>query len=92
MNLWRNCGPVWDFPSEFGIQLAVDCWLVVTSHQFLSFEKPPVDPRICEYPPEDTAAKSEAMSILAPSILITDDDLAFRETLQTVFEPHGFGR
>ena len=30
------------------------------------------------------------MSILAPSILITDDDLAFRETLQTVFEPHGF--
>lgn len=30
------------------------------------------------------------MSILAPSILITDDDLAFRETLQTVFEPQGF--
>jgi len=30
------------------------------------------------------------MSTLAPSILITDDDLAFRETLQTVFEPHGF--
>ena len=30
------------------------------------------------------------MAILAPSILITDDDLAFRQTLQTVFEPHGF--
>lgn len=30
------------------------------------------------------------MSILAPSLLITDDDLAFRETLQTVFEPQGF--
>lgn len=30
------------------------------------------------------------MSTPAPSILITDDDLAFRETLQTVFEPHGF--
>ena len=29
------------------------------------------------------------MSILAPSLLITDDDLAFRETLQTVFEPQG---
>ena len=30
------------------------------------------------------------MAILAPSLLITDDDLAFRETLQTVFEPQGF--
>ena len=30
------------------------------------------------------------MPTLAPSILITDDDLAFRETLQTVFEPQGF--
>lgn len=30
------------------------------------------------------------MPNLAPSILITDDDLAFRETLQTVFEPQGF--
>lgn len=29
------------------------------------------------------------MSTPAPSILITDDDLAFRETLQFVFEPHG---
>ena len=26
----------------------------------------------------------------APSILITDDDLEFRETLQSVFEPEGF--
>jgi CheY-like chemotaxis protein len=25
-----------------------------------------------------------------PSILITDDDLSFRETLQSMFEPHGF--
>jgi CheY-like chemotaxis protein len=33
---------------------------------------------------------SDAMSTPAPSILITDDDLAFRETLQFVFEPHGF--
>ena len=26
----------------------------------------------------------------APSLLITDDDRAFRETLQTVFEPQGY--
>ena len=32
----------------------------------------------------------DTMSTLAPSILITDDDLAFRETLKYVFEPHGF--
>lgn len=27
---------------------------------------------------------------LAPSLLITDDDVAYRETLQSVFEPMGF--
>jgi len=35
-------------------------------------------------------SETSAMPILAPSLLITDDDLAFRETLQTVFEPQGF--
>ena len=30
------------------------------------------------------------MPIEAPSLLITDDDAAFRETLQGVFEPQGF--
>ena len=30
------------------------------------------------------------MNIEAPSLLITDDDRAFRETLQGVFEPQGF--
>ncbi|MGQ9575582.1 MAG: response regulator [Thermoguttaceae bacterium] len=30
------------------------------------------------------------MAILAPSLLITDDDAAFREALQGVFEPQGF--
>ena len=30
------------------------------------------------------------MHIEAPSLLITDDDRAFRETLQGVFEPQGF--
>jgi len=30
------------------------------------------------------------MFIPAPSLLITDDDPAFRETLQSVFEPQGF--
>ena len=30
------------------------------------------------------------MLIEAPSLLITDDDPAFRETLQEVFEPQGF--
>lgn len=35
-------------------------------------------------------SETSTMSILAPSLLITDDDLAFRETLQTVFEPQGF--
>ncbi len=30
------------------------------------------------------------MMIEAPSLLITDDDPGFRETLQTVFEPLGF--
>ena len=30
------------------------------------------------------------MQIEAPSLLITDDDRAFRETLQGVFEPQGF--
>jgi len=30
------------------------------------------------------------MQILAPSLLITDDDRAFRETLQGVFEPRGY--
>ena len=30
------------------------------------------------------------MMIEAPSLLITDDDAAFRETLQGVFEPQGF--
>jgi CheY-like chemotaxis protein len=30
------------------------------------------------------------MLIEAPALLITDDDLAFRETLQEVFEPQGF--
>ncbi len=30
------------------------------------------------------------MTIEAPSLLITDDDLAFRETLRGVFEPQGF--
>ena len=28
--------------------------------------------------------------LVSPSLLITDDDRAFRETLQTVFEPRGF--
>ncbi|OHB68528.1 MAG: hypothetical protein A2V70_04205 [Planctomycetes bacterium RBG_13_63_9] len=30
------------------------------------------------------------MPIESPSLLITDDDLGFRETLQRVFEPEGF--
>ncbi len=30
------------------------------------------------------------MLVDAPSLLITDDDPAFRETLQVVFEPEGF--
>ncbi len=30
------------------------------------------------------------MLVEAPSILITDDDRAFRETLQDVFQPRGF--
>lgn len=30
------------------------------------------------------------MAIEAPSLLITDDDVAFRETLQGVLEPQGF--
>jgi len=30
------------------------------------------------------------MSVQLPSILITDDDLDFRETLRSVFEPRGF--
>ena len=30
------------------------------------------------------------MMIEAPSLLITDDDSAFRETLQDVFEPQGY--
>ena len=30
------------------------------------------------------------MTIEAPSLLITDDDAAFRETLQGVFEPQGY--
>ncbi len=30
------------------------------------------------------------MTASTPSLLITDDDVAFRETLQTVFEPQGF--
>lgn len=30
------------------------------------------------------------MAIEAPSLLITDDDAAFRETLRGVFEPRGF--
>ncbi len=30
------------------------------------------------------------MVIESPSLLITDDDLAFRETLQGVFEPQGY--
>ena len=30
------------------------------------------------------------MSVQLPSILITDDDLDFRETLRFVFEPRGF--
>jgi CheY-like chemotaxis protein len=30
------------------------------------------------------------MAIQAPSLLITDDDVAFRETLQEVFAPKGF--
>ncbi|MHC4398361.1 MAG: response regulator [Planctomycetota bacterium] len=30
------------------------------------------------------------MNIHAPSLLITDDDPAFRQTLQGVFEPQGF--
>jgi CheY-like chemotaxis protein len=30
------------------------------------------------------------MTIDAPSLLITDDDRAFRETLQGVFEPQGY--
>ena len=30
------------------------------------------------------------MAIERPSLLITDDDLAFRETLQGVFEPQGY--
>jgi len=30
------------------------------------------------------------MTIECPSLLITDDDAAFRETLQSVFEPEGY--
>ncbi len=30
------------------------------------------------------------MSISSPSLLITDDDLEFRQTLRSVFEPQGF--
>lgn len=30
------------------------------------------------------------MTIECPSLLITDDDAAFRETLQNVFEPEGY--
>jgi two-component system chemotaxis response regulator CheY len=30
------------------------------------------------------------MAIFTPHLLITDDDRAFRETLQSVFEPRGF--
>ena len=30
------------------------------------------------------------MNVAVPSILITDDDLGFRETLRGVFEPQGF--
>ena len=30
------------------------------------------------------------MTVSAPSLLITDDDVAFRETLRSVFEPQGF--
>jgi CheY-like chemotaxis protein len=30
------------------------------------------------------------MSTVPPSLLITDDDSAFRETLQSVFQPQGF--
>ncbi len=30
------------------------------------------------------------MTIECPSLLITDDDVAFRETLQSVFEPEGY--
>ena len=30
------------------------------------------------------------MNVAVPSILITDDDLSFRETLRGVFEPQGF--
>lgn len=30
------------------------------------------------------------MNAKAPSLLITDDDLQFRETLQVVFEPEGY--
>lgn len=61
---------------EFGTQLAGTFWLVV----------------VCATGGTEATAgnESKAMSILAPSILITDDDLAFRETLQTVFEPQGF--
>jgi CheY-like chemotaxis protein len=30
------------------------------------------------------------MTIECPALLITDDDMAFRETLQSVFEPEGY--
>jgi len=36
------------------------------------------------------ASWGNQMMIEAPSLLITDDDAAFRETLQGVFEPQGF--
>jgi CheY-like chemotaxis protein len=33
---------------------------------------------------------SEAMLVETPSLLITDDDPGFRETLRVIFEPKGF--
>jgi CheY-like chemotaxis protein len=36
------------------------------------------------------SARIAAMAIVTPSLLITDDDYAFRETLQAAFEPRGY--
>ncbi|MBI3467343.1 MAG: response regulator [Planctomycetes bacterium] len=37
-----------------------------------------------------TGAEEAKVVRAAPSILITDDDLSFRETLQSMFQPQGF--
>ncbi len=39
---------------------------------------------------EAAAQGARAMLVESPSLLITDDDPAFRETLRVVFEPEGF--